>query len=96
MSDFAAEARKLIVGQRNADYGHPAQDFAKTAKLWSGLLLTKLKPGLEITAKDALMMMVALKLSREMNKHKPDNLVDAHGYLDLLEWLEYGSAPGQE
>lgn len=90
---YSDEAKKLVIGDRNADYGNPADDYAKTAKMWSGMLIHKLKPGVEITAKEATLMMVLLKISREVNKAKPDNLIDAHGYLNLSEWIGTGKRP---
>ncbi len=76
---LAEDAISLVYGPRNDDYGHPHDDFTRTAALWSALL------GVEITAEQAAMMMVLLKLSREMNKHKDDNSIDAHGYLIVAD-----------
>lgn len=90
---YTQEARKLVLGDRNSSYGNPADDYAKTAKVWSGLLTHKLKPGQEITPKEATMMMVGLKLCREMHKHKADNLIDAIGYCITAEWIEKGEKP---
>lgn len=89
----ADEATKLVLGDRNASYGDPDDDYAKTAKMWSGLLIHKLRPGEEITAKEALLMMALLKISREEFRHKRDNIVDAHGYLLCYEWVESGKRP---
>lgn len=90
---FSQQAEKLVLGERNSTYGSPLEDYSKTAKIWSGLLTHKLKPGEEITPKEAVLMMVGLKLSREVFKHTPDNLIDAHGYLNLAEWIETGKKP---
>ena len=38
----------------------------------------------EITIEDAYNVLIALKLSRESNKHKEDNLLDAVAYLGSL------------
>jgi hypothetical protein len=59
--------------------------------MWSGLIHTKLKE--EITAEEAILMMVALKLSRESFRHKEDNIVDAHGYLLCYDWALKGTKP---
>lgn len=79
------EATTLVYGPREKQYSHPARDYAKTAKIWTGLLLEKLRPGVEITAEEAVLMMVGMKLSREMFGHKRDNLVDAAGYIACAE-----------
>lgn len=93
MSELSYSAQaKLLVGQdRNKDYGNPANDFAATGKIWSGLLSAKLTS--DITASEVALMMAALKLRREANKHKPDNIIDAHGYLDCAEWILKGEFP---
>ena len=91
MSTYADRATELVLGDRNASYGTPADDYAKTAAMWSGLLNGILaRP---ITPKEAVLMMVALKLSREMHRHNPDNLIDAHGYLLCAEWIVTGEKP---
>ena len=72
---LAEKAIDLVYGQRGKDYGHPYDDYTRTAALWSALI------GHEITAEQAALMMVLVKLSREMNRPKDDNIVDAHGYL---------------
>lgn len=89
--NLGREAEKLVLGDRNASYGPPRQDYEKTAKIWSGILLPILKR--DITAEEAMLMMVGLKLSREAFKHKDDNLIDAHGYLLCLEWAVTGKKP---
>lgn len=90
---YSDEAKKLVLGDRNNSYGTPADDYAKTAAMWTGMLIHLLKPGCVITPKTAVLMMAALKISREMNRAKPDNLIDAHGYLDCAEWIETGKRP---
>jgi len=88
---YADEAAKLVLGDRNESYGTPVEDYARTSAVWSGLLIAKLRE--PITPKEAVLMMAALKLCREMHQHKPDNLVDAHGYLLCAEWVENGARP---
>lgn len=70
------QAKALVLGSRGEDYGHPREDFARTAAIWAAMT------GFEFKPKHVAMFMVALKLSREVNKHKRDNLVDIAGYVE--------------
>lgn len=89
--NHASTAAGLVLGDRNDSYGNPRDDYEKTAKVWSGLLAHKLKG--DITPEEAILMMVGLKLSREVYRHKEDNIVDAHGYLLCYEWARSGKKP---
>ena len=77
-----AEAERLVTSSRNDDYGHPADDLGRAAKIWSAIL------GIEVTAKQVALCMVGVKLSREINKPKRDNLVDGAGYLLCADMVE--------
>lgn len=68
------EAERLVYGPRQACYGHPADDFARTAAMWSVILGTHVEP------EQVGLCQIALKISREVNAHKRDNLVDIAGY----------------
>lgn len=68
------EAERIVSGDRGPQYGHPAANFVHTARLWSAYL------GIEITAEQVPAMMILLKMSREKNRPKRDNLVDVAGY----------------
>jgi len=74
------EAKRITGGTRREDYGHPADDFAKTARMWTGILAAKLIDGAEVTAMDVPLCMIAVKLARQAHRHKRDNLVDIAGY----------------
>lgn len=75
------EADRLTAGDRNNDYGHPADDFAKTALIWSAIL------GIEVTPEQVGLCMVGVKLSRQTHKPTRDNLVDGCGYLRCVEMI---------
>ena len=82
------EAEGLVYGDRQKQYSHPSRDYAKTAKMWTGILLEKLRPDVEITAKEAVLMMAAMKISREQFRHKRDNIVDGIGYFVCAARIE--------
>ena len=75
-----AEAIRITDGARQADYGHPRDDFAHTALMWTGILAGKLREGAVVTAADVPLCMIAVKLARQSHRHKRDNLVDIAGY----------------
>lgn len=73
------EASRIVDGDREKTYGHPSKNFAATARLWATIL------GHEVTLKEVALMMVALKLARELHRPGRDNLVDMCGYLRCIE-----------
>lgn len=73
------EAQRLVYGDRQASYGHPADDFGRTAKLWSAIL------GVPITAEQVALCMCLVKISRQVNKPGRDNMVDLAGYAACLQ-----------
>ena len=72
--DILEEALELTKGDRQAQYGPPDQDFARTAAMWKTLF------GWEVTSRQVALAMICLKLSRETHQNKRDNLVDISGY----------------
>lgn len=74
------EAKRITTTVRHGDYGHPSDDFTRTARMWSGILAEKLRPAVAITATDVPLCMIAVKLARQAHRHKRDNLVDIAGY----------------
>lgn len=73
-------AKRITEGARQNDYGHPTEDFARTAALWTAILSHRLRDGETVTAMDVPLCMIALKLARQVHRHKRDNLVDIAGY----------------
>jgi 5'-nucleotidase len=75
------EADRIVGGQRGEDYGHPRTDFTKTALIWQGIT------GRVFTPEEVGLCMIGVKLSREVNKHKRDNLVDIAGYAKTVQMV---------
>lgn len=80
------EAQRLVYGDRNESYGHPADDFGRTARMWSAIL------GVDVSAKQAALCMCAVKISRECNKPGRDNLTDLAGYAAVAHRIERRTA----
>jgi uncharacterized protein DUF6378 len=75
------QADALVNGDRQDAYGHPFHDFSRTAKMWSAIL------GIEVTPEQVGLCMCAVKISRECNKPKLDNLVDLAGYAQTVQMV---------
>ncbi len=75
------EAARIIHGPRQADYGDPSENQANTAKMWSVIL------GTEVSARDVLKCMIAVKLCRDGQKEKRDNMVDICGWAALSDLI---------
>lgn len=71
------DALALVNADRQNDYGSPAESFRRIAALWSVYL------GHPVSCRDVACLMALLKLGREAHRHKPDNLIDAAGYIGL-------------
>jgi hypothetical protein len=68
------EANRLVGGDRGKAYGHPMDDFGRTAKIWSAIL------GFEVPVEKVALCMVGVKISRQCNAPKRDNFTDMAGY----------------
>lgn len=76
------EAQRLVHGDRGADYGHPIDDYTRTGRMWGAIL------GIgDIDPRLCCLMMAAMKISRECNKHKRDNLTDLAGYAECADMI---------
>lgn len=79
------EAGRIVHGDRNKDYGHPLDDFSRTAAMATGMLSAKLKPACKITAEEVGLFMILVKVSRQVNRPKRDNMTDAAGYAATVQ-----------
>ena len=74
-------AEKIIYADKPSQYGDVKESYNKIASIATKMI----NKDLHLTAKDCLKVMIAVKLVRESYKHKRDNLIDAAGYLGLLD-----------
>jgi hypothetical protein len=82
------EAAGLVFGDRNQAYGHPVEDFSKTAGFWT------VYKGVVFTPEDVAQMMCFVKVSRQMFRPKRDNPVDNIGYQECLQRIVEARAAG--
>jgi hypothetical protein len=85
VESVCAIADRLVATDRQQFYGHPLDDFTKTAKMVSVIV------GTEVSAWQIPLIMQAVKISRELNAPKRDNLIDGCGYWKTLD-LVYAEA----
>jgi len=77
----ADEAKTLVYGERAQAYGHPYDDFSRTADLWNALFRDKLHVLACFTATDVAAAMRMVKESRlQATPEHRDSLVDIVGY----------------
>jgi hypothetical protein len=75
------EANRIVYGERNAAYGHPADDFAAAAGILRILVRRRYGHDIAFTPDFwGLIMAVACKGSREAGLHGRDNCTDGAGY----------------
>ena len=82
-ADILLEAHQLVTGARQASFGYVVEDYIKVIVIFEGLT------GIKLSLSDALLFMVSVKLARlrtnlDKNRLHHDSLLDALGYLGLL------------
>lgn len=78
------EAARITSQDRRQEYGNATRSFATIARLWSATI------GYEITPDQVVLMMIQLKIARQMNGYKRDSLVDIAGYARCGEMIHNG------
>lgn len=79
------EAHNLINGERQQTYGDAKVGLTNVADQWSMYLRQKYGIDIPISPEDVCWMMSDIKKIRQFSKSKRDNIVDAAGYLGLIE-----------
>lgn len=86
------EADKIVYGDREKTYGHPAKNLLTIAGMWEHYLYSRglIDENSEgLRAEDVAVMMILLKCARLGNQpdHK-DSIIDIAGYAALIERVE--------
>lgn len=81
MTSILDEAKSIVNGQRQEDYGSINDSFQRIAGLWSAYT------GIPIDKYDVAKMMMILKISRSKNGNHRDSYVDIVGYVECIDKL---------
>lgn len=76
------EAQRLIFGDRRMDYGHPLDDYTRTANMFNAAFADKIKT--PFTPEELMLVMILVKISRFRVVPKRDSLVDGAGYFGCI------------
>jgi hypothetical protein len=82
-TSILAEAEKLTNHDRKTSYGHPLDDYTRTAALFNAAFAHKISE--KFQPEDIMLAMVLVKISREINSPKRDNRVDGAGYFNCID-----------
>lgn len=74
------DAIKTVTEDRQDQYGNPEDSLGTIARYWNAYLASKGHNDIQLSDADAGMLMILLKVAREANKPKRDNLLDIAGY----------------
>ena len=81
------EAHNLIKGQKREEYGDAERGMTMIAEQWTLYLQQKYGLQTHILAEDVCWMMTDLKKVRQTINSKRDNIVDAAGYIGLIQMV---------
>lgn len=81
------EAQGLVHGPRQKDYGHPVDNYHTVAALWNGMLVDRYGNNRAVSPALAALMMLQVKVARELHAPKRDNMVDAAGYSEVVNMI---------
>jgi hypothetical protein len=80
MAAVLDEAKEIVSGPRNKDYGAPSENHGCTATMFSAYLSRKMGTPVKVSARDVTMFNILQKISRDANCPSRDNAVDIAGY----------------
>lgn len=80
-AQFLDRVRELVLGERNRDYGDPADNHDCAAKMIAAYLSRRNRRNVMVDGRDVTWIQTCVKASRDAYYRKADNPVDAAGYL---------------
>lgn len=84
------EAKAIVGGSRQSDYGDPVESFGRIAKTAS--MIT----GKDLSPKECCAVLMAVKIVREGYRHKRDNLADLCGYAHIMNEINESEKKGEQ
>jgi len=85
------KAKALVYGDRNIEYGDFKAGYSQALELYRAWNFGKIEIR---SVSDLMILMVFIKLARNRNATKEDNILDAIGYLEM-HWRSLPSNLGQ-
>lgn len=79
------EAQRIIYGDREQTYGHPAKNFENIAAFWNAYIKMKRGVDANIDPDDVALMMALMKIARQTHKAVRDNITDICGYAACVQ-----------
>ena len=83
------EAKAIVEGRRQSDYGDPVESFERIAKTASMIM------GKDLSPEECCAVLMAVKIVREGYRHKRDNLVDLCGYAHIMNEIKESNKKGE-
>ena len=81
--DVLGKARGAVHGERDELYGHPRDNLARIARIWSVIL------GVDVSPEEVAACMVGLKLARlAQTPNHADTWIDIAGYAETWGLLQ--------
>lgn len=84
------EAKTIVEGSRQSDYGDPVESFNRIAKTASMIA------GRDLSPNECCAVLMAVKLVRESFAHKRDNLIDLCGYAYIMNEIKESNKKGEQ
>ena len=75
---YVLKEAAALAEERGAQYGSSEKNFESIQSLLKDMF------GLDLSVEEIVKVMIAVKFSREKNKHKADNLIDIVNYVAML------------